>query len=350
MVAAVLVALLAPAGCGSAGPPDGRYAGPVDEVPLEDLAQTREARFAEARPTWLQDTTLHYGEETFEVPPAHLFWRTAYGMVLVLEEGQQSRYALFDGEGIAALPGSPVSLSVSPDGRYAGWIDQAPVANGDVAEVVVADLRTGEEMLRDNRQMGQDDLDMLTELYAEVSPAFIGFDATHAYWDPPVGAPSMLRVDLRTGEVSPGGGPVGNGLEGPVTRLADGNGIESRADWGPVQEIPTRGGMTGFASLDGRWCVTDGRPGRLWVQECRGGADATPDYPPGQVRFLGWGEDDALVVLAWRGEPAYEAGQPDDSTGVIARCEPATGSCTRVARVERTGSVLPATGLSPLVG
>ncbi|WP_157210066.1 hypothetical protein [Nocardioides aequoreus] len=314
-----------------------------DDAPA--TTSPREPRFAEPRPTWVQDTTLHYGRQSFEVPEAERAWRTTYGVVLALEDSRDSRYVLFDGDVTVALPGSPASLEISPDGRYAGWIDQRRVVDGDgVAQAVVTDLRTGREVVRDDRMMGQDQLEMLTELYAELPPSFAGFDAEHGYWNPPTGEPDMLRVDLATGEVSAGSAPVGDGLSGPPVRLADVGGIPQRPDWGPAQELPTRDGLSGFASVDGRWCVTDGDPGRLEVDSCEAGEPATPDYPPGQVRFLGWAGPDALTVLVWQGETPVEEGAEDTTTGVVARCELPAGACSEVARVDRTASLLGATG------
>ncbi len=97
-----------------------------------------------------------------------------------------------------------MGVRVSPDGRYAGWIDydgpKRPV--GRLAEVVVVDLSTGAEVFRNHDDMGGAD-DDLDNLYEDAGLGFRGFDDDYVYWQTAEGSPSSKRARIGEWEVEP---------------------------------------------------------------------------------------------------------------------------------------------------
>lgn len=329
MVRRLLLAVLAGtllAGCG--GGADLPAGGPPDE-----------AAYAERELTWVSqdddEAVLHRGEEEVALPAyVDAVWPTAYGVLVEHRSGPTfdtgSSLALVAGSETTTLPGSPSGAHVSPDGRFAGWVDYSgPRRVGyRLAEVVVVDLATGEEVLRDHDDMGgwfdQD-------LYGNQWPTFYGFDdAGHAYWETAEEDGEdgrWRRVDLATGDVTVASGD-------PRAEVVD-----------PLRgrDVVGGDGMTGFASPDGRWCLTDGRTGWLPVTDCASEEQATPDYPAGRVRFAGWTEDpdEFWVLAARRGlEVMIPPDEPDPSRGVLARCTLPSGECVVEQRVRRLGSLV----------
>lgn len=342
---AALAALLLLAGCGDAValPPGGER-----------------AAYPDTELTWVsQDgdrATLHRGEEEQPLPSyVEELAPTAYGYVVRHRTGADvnapSRLVLVDGDDTEVVPGDPTGLRVSPDGRYAGWIDEeGPRRVGyRLAEAVVVDLATGEEVLRDHDDMGgwfdQD-------LYGNQWPTFLGFDAEGAaYWETAEAdddGTRVRRLDLATGEVEAVEGDAERVLRrsivDPATGVRTGLGEDGRPS-------PDGEGVLGYVSADGRWCLAGGAYGPLQVTDCASGTRVTPDYPARERRFAGWTEDpDAFWVLATDGaglQSFVPPDEPDDTRGVLARCQLPSGACTVERRVTRLGSiVLP--GMSPL--
>lgn len=277
---------------------------------------------------WAQGTTLHAGSETFEVPgQAQRVWPTPYGFLLQLGAGP---VVLFDGQQSTPLPGEQRTVHVSPDGRFAGWIDDGPERSraDRLAAAVVVDLRTGAAVLRDDDGMG-DESDDLADLYEDGEPTFLGFDDTAAYWRVVKGRALQRRAELPTADGGPSARRPGRSEQraGTPYDLLIGRGR-------------TGGGVSGIVSPDGHWCVTVGERGTLPVEDCRTSASVTPRYPAPDVRFGGWVDDDSYAVLARAGQPEPRPLGPDRTTGVIAVCDLPSGACTTTAEVTETDSVV----------
>ena len=174
------------------------------------------------------------------------------------------RASLVDGRSTTPIQGEPADIKVSPDGRYAGWIDfHGPKrAVGRLAEAVVVDLRTGETVLRNHDDMGGP-TDDLGDLYEDAEVSFLGFDETYAYWDTPTGEHQRRRAAIGTWKIEPAGRSTGDGSEEPIGHPYDSlTGLEDEAT-STGHLVPTKDGLTGFRSPSTTWCLTDGQPGRL---------------------------------------------------------------------------------------
>lgn len=335
---ATLAALLLLVGCGDAGglPRGGER-----------------AAYADGELTWVsQDddrATLHRGEQELPLPSyVEELAPTAYGYLVRHRTGPDvdapSRLVLVDGGDPEVVHGDPSGARVSPDGRHVGWIDHhGPRRVGyRLAEAVVVDLATGEEVLRDHDDMGgwfdQD-------LYGNQWATFLGFDADGAaYWETAEAdddGTRVRRLDLASGEVEVVQDDAERVLRtrvlDPATGLRTGLGEDGRPS-------PGGEGVLGFVSANGRWCLGDGAFGPLPVTACRSGARVTPDYPARERRFAGWTEDpDEFWVLATDGDGLQSfvpPDEPDDTRGVLARCRLPSGACTVERRVTRLGSVV----------
>ena len=317
-------------------------------------APSRPSPFAEARVTWAQGQVIHYGEDSLPAGGyVEALWRTPYAFIAEVRRGKgidTDRDTVFVTEdGSSPLPGSPADIQISPDGRYAGWIDfHGPRrVNGRLAQVVVVDMSTGETVFRNHDQMGDLD-DDLADLYEDAEVHFLGFDDDYAYWDTPTGDVQRRRAHLGDWRIegaekeAPAGAeadtaPVGlpyDSLVGRSTGMLD----SGRAS-------PSGGGTDGFVSPDGHWCFTSGLTGHLTVVDCRSGSRATPAYPEKWVFFGGWQTADTFVVLS-RAHYDFEIDPvgKDPSTGVLASCSLTTRRCAVLRHVRATDSIVFATG------
>ena len=340
------VLLLATAACGGADQDT------TDEASSSGESTTRQTPFEAPELSWAQGSQLHYGDEAFDVGPGSVrsLWRTPHGFVLSVKDASDPDAAVetyfFDGQGQTRLPGRPGSIAVSPDGRYAGWIDFDGPRRliGRLAEVVVQDLVTGKEVVRNHDNMGgaTDDLD---SLYSNAEVRFLGFDETHAYWQTPTGKVTRWRARLDGGAPLPAERISREGPAAPVGRPWDSL-VGLRSGMLPDGRLaPDDLGPPGFASPDRRWCLTTGHPGRLPVVDCRTGARSTPTYPDRRVSFGGWRDADTFYVLAVPGLPrAGDRSAPDRSTGVMASCDLPGGQCRTLRQVTGTESFVWATG------
>ena len=341
-----VVLLLATAACGGADQDT------TDEASSSGETSTRQAPFEAAEISWAQGAQLHYGDDVFDVGPGSVrsLWRTPHGFVLGVKDAGGPDAALetyfFDGQSRTQLPGRPGSVAVSPDGRYAGWIDFDGPRRliGRLAEVVVWDLVTGKEVLRNHDNMGgpTDDLD---SLYSNTEVRFLGFDEAHAYWQTATGEVTRWRARIEDGTPLPAERVSQTGPAEPVGHPWDSL-VGLRSGMLPDGRLaPDDLGPSGFASPDRRWCLTTGNPGRLPVVDCRTGAKSTPTYPDRRVSFGGWWDADTFYVLAVPRLPRGEdTSATDRSTGVLASCDLPGGQCRVLRKVTATESIVWATG------
>ena len=319
-------------------------------------AAPRQARFAEPRVTWAQGTTLHYGQDEFTLPGRVVdgLWRTSYGFIVTLhqkgQDGSGGRLAFFDGRTTTPLKGDPVGVAISPDGRYAGWLDydgpRRPI--GRLAEVVVTDLSTGHVVFRNHDDMGgaADDLD---NLYEDAGQGFVGFDDSYAYWQSAEGSPSSMRARIGAWKVEPRPDATPDGPPPPSTAYDAMVGHESGTDDdGTLSD--SGDGLVGLGSPDGRWCLTTGEPGGLPAVDCRTARRATPAYPARKNYFAGWTGPNSYAVVSSRREVV----PPDNGTGPIpgqiVECTVPAGGCRLVVRLADARTVVTAVGDSSMLG
>ncbi len=165
------------------------YGGPVRAPsPVTSLAWAHGREIHVGETTWVTSGTARelapVADGVFAVIDHDLVWSTPEQTLVVTELG-----------------GFGGSLSVSADGRYLGYIDQASGEKDDydtpIATAVVVDLATGAEVLRTTEGMGEVESDDLAALYPEVNPIFLGFDGNAGYYT----MGETYRVSLPTGEV-----------------------------------------------------------------------------------------------------------------------------------------------------
>jgi hypothetical protein len=232
-------------------------------------------------------------------------------------------------------------VKVSPDGRYLGWIDyDGPRRiNGRVAEAVVLDLKTGEELVRTHRGMGGGDPTVgIEEQYAEGGPGFLGFDeGSAAYWlDVEDGSGHRWRFDPATGEADDLGEA---GPDAPLdVRLAkNGRGWDAHHHG---EEDAEGSVVTGFLSPDRRWLFRTERTGKIPVEDAESGQAVTPGYGVKWAFFGGWQSPDRFYVLA---HPEFDftiAPGPDGSRGTLLSCTLPAGACREIRAVRDTNTVV----------
>jgi hypothetical protein len=109
-----------------------------------------------------------------------------------------------DGTGKATkLADSAANLRSSPDGRYLGFVDTISGEKDEygtpLAQVVVVDLESGEEVARTSEAMGDPGSDDLADLYEDAEPgALVVTDDTASY----DGVGEVVSIDLASGEVA----------------------------------------------------------------------------------------------------------------------------------------------------
>jgi hypothetical protein len=321
----VLAAVLL-AGCGQADEP----------------RQPLEPRFATQQVAWAHLRTLHYGDQEFTLP------RRIRGLavsdyaffVQLADDGStdpSTTWGIFDGTDWTPLGGDPTGeVRVSLDGRYAGWMNRAGprISAGRLREAVVADIRRGEPVLKDSSGMGDED-DDLGDLYEELYPTFLGFDAgsKHAYWTDATGSGTRRRGDLATGEVEkavPDGSEEFPGEEA-ISVVVD-------AYRGRQAGPPEVGGplelQYGLYSPDERFAVDISAPGTVLAYDATSGKRVKVRFPDRAQYFGGWLPGDRFfVVTTGKRVESWSLTGPDPTRGRIAVCRMPSGTCSPGARV-----------------
>jgi hypothetical protein len=243
--------------------------------------------------------------------------------------------AFFDGRTLRRLPGDPDTVRVSPDGRFAGWVDRRGPRGpfGRIAQVVVVDVRTGTALLRTSRGMGSL-LDVnITDSYAETPPTFAGFDARHAWWTDADGA--TWRWDVLGGSRPDRVRGVGNAAVGRGGRQA--GTLVVVAHGRPLPGVT--GGQPGQLSPDRRFLAATASTGRMPVTDPRTGRRVPVDHGGRAVDLGGW-RPGGLFALVHPVPPARLDLPAGRSTGRIVDCALPSGRCRTVARVHHTSTVV----------
>ncbi len=281
---------------------------------------TREPRpvvFPAGDLTYALRSTLHVGERSFDVAPeviTSLDW-TPYGVYLELTsdpiEGI-ARTVFFDGESTAEFGGDHISRVVtSADGGLAAWIDfegpRRPA--GRVAEVVVVDTETGDEIFTTSEGMGGDAGDDLGDRYEELPPSVTMFDGDDLIWVNAEGSGDTLRSDVRTGDTE---------------RL-------SAVD---RQRLRTTSGFE-FSSPDGAYDVDASTTGKLRI------APRQPDFGYRWQTAGQWLDDHTLLVLGQdRYRFSYDPTVPDTIPGELLSCDLAEGRCDGLVPIDGARDVV----------
>jgi hypothetical protein len=319
----------------------------VPRPALRDVS-AHPARFAEQRVTWAQGSVVHYGAEVLDVGEGSVrsMAPTPYGWFL--EVGDDTRpyapvhEAFFDGRSLRRLPGDPDTVRVSPDGRFAGWVDRRGPRGpfGRIAQVVVVDVRTGTSLLRTSRGMGSL-LDVnISDSYAETPPTFAGFDDRHAWWTDADGA--AWRWDVLGGSRPERVRGVGNAAVGRGGRQV--GTLVILAGGRPRPGVT--GGRPGQLSPDRRFLAATGSTGRLPVTDPRTGRRLPLHHGGRSADFGGW-RPGGLFALVRQVPPAQFDPTSDRSTGRIVDCALPVGRCRTVARVLHTPTLVMPASVDP---
>ena len=319
--------------------------------------------FAAERLTWAQGSEVHYGRQTFDLGPevVRSALRTPYGFFLDLARSPRyrapHRLVFYDGTTSVELPGNVKDPAVSPDGRYAGWIDfDGPLRPaGRIAEVVVVDLASGEAIFRDHDGMGGGVGDDLTDRYEELPPAMLGFDDDGlVYWLDAEGSGHRWRADPVTGEkeLVDAPEPSDDGWDQPGLGEPYNPRLGREAGWLNGQLAPRgTGGHLLHLSPEERFGVDLGRPGRVLARDVRAGRRVRFDHGRRTMLFAGWaGPDRLFAFVSDQHLTSYDPTPPDPTTGVFMSCRLPSGGCTQVGprSVTGAGSVVFGDGRSKL--
>jgi hypothetical protein len=161
----------------------------------------------------------------------------------VIDEQNDEIVAVTD-TGAEATGAHAEGLRASPDGRYLAFIDTEAGAlfqadpHGDVHLLtsVVVDLKTGKEVFRSTRGMGDPNEDDLTDLYEDASYGVLGMTDETAWIQPATG--DVLAVKLSNGK---------------VMEIADRQLSDAEKPWvNPPLSPPTSGGP---ANADRSWGI-----------------------------------------------------------------------------------------------
>jgi hypothetical protein len=304
----------------------------------ESILPPGEVVLAQGQVSWAEGSQIHDGDQVFDLSPLHVteYRRTQYGFLVRLadspRDGAERSWQFYDGADLVELPGEVRTPEVSPDGRYAGWIDfEGPLREaGRVAKVVVVDLESGLVVFTTSDGMGGEDGDDLGDRYEELQPTFIGFDEEWAYWYDASGHGLRTRWNLSTGEVQPAetdmeaeGGIGWIGFPGDAYRgwsaPVEGGRITTPDDpsWTPGRVSPGRDYVVD-TSLTGKVAFTDATTGR------RIPIDVGHKF----AFFGGWLDDHGFYGLAMEQFAfSFDPDEPDRTRGVIVVCDLAAATC-----------------------
>ncbi|MFC6319042.1 hypothetical protein ACFP3Q_02750 [Nocardioides sp. GCM10027113] len=246
-------------------------------------------------------------------------------------------YLWRDGEAVEVADlGHEQWLQTDADGRYLAFIDRhngpMNLSRERIAQVVVVDTTTGEEIVRDGTGNGDRwEREDLPTLYAELPPTVLGFDDGHVYAS--TASDAYYRWDLGTGQRELVPEPSFPDVPPPATPNRPGGMVQAfdvrkgRVVLVPHPEAGSHSG--GRLSPDGRhllYTVVDGPP---LVVELDSRGRALPGTRPTEFsgavtgRFLigGWLDDDRFLGVRWA-DPNGRDGRVR-----VVSCRVDTGSC-----------------------
>lgn len=291
--------LCATAGCGEEKPDD--------SVLPPTKGDERPVIYEPGELVWAHRSKVHVGETTFTVGKQivdRVDW-TPYGLFLRLSTDPDNgpfTVAFYDGKSLTSIEDVYRSEVVtSPDGELAAWINRYGPERpaGQVAEVVVTEVRTGDVVFRSSEGMGGEKGDDLPVLYGELPPTVVELTADKVVWLKAQSTDQSVTTDLDTGE----------------STTADG------------YARPTTSGY-GFSSPDGRYRVDASKTYRLKVEPRQ------PDFGHKWVTQGGWLGDHQLLALGQDSfRLSFDSTKPDKTPGFILSCDLGVGTCEQLERV-----------------
>src|SRR4051794_2293257 len=293
--------------------------------------------FFDREVTWAQGSTIHHGDQDFDVAPliVHALRPPRHGVFLRVSDtaaaDNQSRWVLFTGRDMLAVPGQVDDVTVAPSGEYAGWIDREGSWRpaGRVAKVVVVDLSTGRTAFETSDGMGGGFGDDLGARYENLEPTFLGFDNQSAYWTNATGSGERWRWRIGSSATNRAEDANPDGEASTTPRGGPWDPQRGRPVWinegRPVSE-PTPTGERGVVSPDGRFVIAE-PVARLAVTRAADGHRAALTLDR-FAWFGGWRDDDHFYALTRpRYEGSFDPSEPDRTTGTLVACELPTGDC-----------------------
>lgn len=290
----------------------GRLAGCGDDVGgapavREPTGVARPVVFESGQLVWAARSTIHVGEQTYDVSPQlvqSMAW-TPYGLYLRVTEDPNNgpfHEVFFDGASTEPVPDVYTGVITSPDGRLAAWIDRSGPARpaGRVAQVAVVDTATGSRIYESADGMGGEKGDDLGDRYEELPPGVIDLTQDRLVWRNAEGSGAVVTTDLETGE---------SAVSEHEPRLKPTAGYE-------------------FWSPNGRYRVDATTTGRLRVHPRQ------PDFGHRWLTQGGWLDDHTMLVLAQdRFRWSYDPTVPDTIPGYLLACDLDAGSCRQLGEV-----------------
>jgi hypothetical protein len=273
----------------------------------EPTEEPRPVVFAPGELVWAERSTVHVGDRTYDVGPQvirSMDW-TPYGLYLEMThhpgEGPYEVF-FFDGETLTAVPDVYSDLITTPDGKLAAWIDRSGPDSpaGPVAQVVVVETATGDEVFVSSEGMGGEKGDDLGDLYEELPPAVVDLTEDRLVWRNADGAQTWVTTDLTTGQTE---------VSMRKPRMRPTSGVE-------------------FWSPDGQYRVDAGNPSRLRVY---------PQQPAFGHRWQSQGGWLAAHTLLALGRDKYKFdfndAKPDTTPGYVLACDLDAGTCKTLVTV-----------------
>jgi hypothetical protein len=299
-VASVLVAALV---CANAGCGDEKPAG--DGLAPEG-GHERPAVFDSGELVWAHRSAIHVGDQDFDVSPQQVYsmdW-TPYGLFLRLTRDPSDgpfTEAFYDGTTMTPIDDVYGEIVTSPDGELAAWIDRSGPERpaGQVAQVLVVEVRTGDVVFSSAEGMGGEKGDDMADRYEELTPAVVELTSDEVVWINSEGTSRNVTSNLETGEST-----TSDKWARPAT-----SGYE-------------------FTSPDGHYRVDATNTGRLKVKPRQ------PDFGHKWVFQGGWLGPHQMVVLGqdtikW----SYDPDVPDTIPGFILSCDLDVGTCQQLRKV-----------------
>lgn len=285
--------------------------------------QGREAAgpFAERRPTYAVDATIHYGDTTIDVgETVGSFVQTDDGFVYATDDG---RIHLADGESTAEIGRtSPDGLYLKADdtGSLVAWME---FTKGLSPELVVFDTAKREEVARTDEGTGP-----AMQAFRDTDAAYVyAVDDGTVYWRNADGV-MALDVARKTSELLLDGAgafdisDVANGHFAHVSRQVDGEDTPIRVSTDlahPSRPLPS--GWEGYLSPGARYISTD-QADELAVFDVATREDVTPDTLGYEfVAAYAWLDDSTVTLIGIRSLGGGE--QPID----ILDCDVPQGHC-----------------------
>lgn len=296
------IALLVVASCGDSGNPAAQEPSSGEALPVV---------FPAGQLVWAQRSTIHVGDQTYDVSPhlvTELAW-TPYTLYLRLTDdpvGGPAWRAGFDGKELRKISDVDGPIVTSPDGKYVAWLGRnGPLGRyGRLDQVEVYDARNGDRVFTSHEGMG-DRGDDLADLYGELNPRVLDFRGETLRWSNAEGSGQLVTTDLATG----------------ASTVTD--------DW-DRWSIGLTYGLIAW-SPDGKYRLEDTSAeagGRLEVSPGR------PRFTHRWQRAGQWLDDHTLVVVEFdRRRMAYDPTKPDRTAGELESCNLDTGRCRSLGRV-----------------